>query len=111
MSSKLYVIFAIISLSDSNPSALKRTNIGISIKWKGKGLKEIGFDSKTKKTLVKIDPIYFRPTDIKELRGDSSKARKELKWKPKTSFKQLVEEMMVSDLKSYKYAKKNFIKE
>ena len=84
--------------------------VGISIKWRGKGLNEEGFDSKTKKILVKIDPIYFRPTDIKELRGNASKAKKELNWRPKTSFKKLVEEMMESDLKNYKYDKKNFIK-
>ena len=84
--------------------------VGISIKWRGKGLNEEGFDSKTKKILVKIDPIYFRPTDIKELRGNASKAKKELNWRPKTSFKKLVEEMMESDLKNYEYDKKNFIK-
>ena len=44
------------------------------------------------------DPVYFRPTDVDELRGDSSKARRELRWKPKTSFKELVREMMISDL-------------
>ncbi len=46
---------------------------------------------------MKIDPVYFRPTDVNELRGDSSKARRELKWKPRTSFKELVKEMMLSD--------------
>ena len=56
--------------------------IGINIKWTGSGVKEKGIDSKTKKTLIKVDPIYYRPTDIDELRGDYSKARKELKWKP-----------------------------
>ena len=61
--------------------------IGINIKWTGSGVKEKGIDSKTKKTLIKVDPIYYRPTDIDELRGDYSKARKELKWKPKTTLK------------------------
>ena len=50
------------------------------------------------KVLIKVDPVYFRPTDVNELRGDASKAKRELKWKPKTSFKELVKEMMVSDL-------------
>ena len=49
--------------------------------------------------------MYFRPTDIKELRGDFSKAKKELNWTPKTTFKQLVKEMIESDLKEYKNAK------
>ncbi len=73
--------------------------IGRKIYWKGKGLKEVGYDKKTGQVYVKIDPKYFRPTDVSELRGDASKAKRELKWKPKTNFKQLVEEMMKSDLK------------
>ena len=73
--------------------------VNIKIGWKGKGLKEIGYDKKTGQVYVKVDPVYFRPTDVDELRGDAAKARRELKWKPKTSFKQLVKEMMVSDLK------------
>ncbi len=73
--------------------------IGVKIGWKGKGLKEVGYDKKSGKILVKVDPIYFRPTDVHELRGDSSKAKRELKWKPKIDFKNLVKEMMISDLK------------
>ena len=76
--------------------------VGIKIKWKGKGLKEIGYDKDSNKVLVKIDPTYYRPTDIFELRGDSSKAKKILKWKPKTSFKGLIKEMMEHDLKTVK---------
>ena len=72
--------------------------VNINIAWKGKGLKEIGFNKKNGNVLVKIDPIYFRPTEIDELRGDSTKAKRELKWKPKTDFKNLVKEMMFSDL-------------
>ena len=73
--------------------------VNIKIKWRGKGLKEVGYDKKTGNIHVKVDPVYFRPTDVDELRGDASKAKRELNWKPKTSFKQLVGEMMVSDLK------------
>ncbi|MFL2889650.1 MAG: GDP-mannose 4,6-dehydratase [Pelagibacteraceae bacterium] len=76
--------------------------INVKISWRGKGLKETGFNIKNGKTLVKVDPIYFRPTDVDELRGDFSKAKKELKWKPKTSFKELVKEMMISDLNEIK---------
>ena len=50
--------------------------IGVNVKWTGKGLKEIGINSKTKEILVKIDKYYFRPTEVKELRGDASKARR-----------------------------------
>ena len=73
-------------------------HIKIKISWKGKGLKEVGYNKKTGKIHVRIDPVYFRPTDVNELRGDSSKARRELRWKPKTSFKDLIKEMMISDL-------------
>ena len=73
--------------------------IKIKIVWKGKGLKEVGVNDKTGQIYVKVDSVYFRPTDVDELRGDSSKAKRELNWKPKTSFKNLVSEMMESDLK------------
>ena len=72
--------------------------VGIKILWRGKGKNEVGYDKKTGKVHIKIDPIYYRPTDVDELRGDASKARRELKWKPKTNFKQLIEQMMESDL-------------
>ena len=77
-------------------------HINIKISWKGKGLNEVGFDKKTGKIHIKIDPVYFRPTEVDELRGDASKAKRELKWRPKTNFKQLVAEMMQSDLKEIK---------
>jgi GDPmannose 4,6-dehydratase len=76
--------------------------INIKIGWRGKDLKEIGFNKKDGRILVKVDPIYFRPTEINELRGDSKKAKSQLRWKPKTSFKQLVKEMMMFDLKEIK---------
>mgnify|MGYP001303864740 CR=1 FL=1 len=72
--------------------------INIKISWKGKGLKEVGYEKKTGRIYIKVDPVYFRPTDVDELRGDASKARRELKWKPKISFKELVGQMMDSDL-------------
>ena len=73
--------------------------INIKIKWKGRGLREVGFDAKSKKIVIKIDPGYFRPTEINELRGDAKKAKRELKWTPKTSFKSLVREMVIEDIK------------
>ena len=75
--------------------------INIKIIWKGKGVNEIGFDSKTKKVLIKIDKYYFRPTEVYELRGDSRKARRELKWKPTVSFKELVRKMVKNDIKNF----------
>ena len=72
--------------------------IGVKVIWNGKGLNEKGIDSKTNKILIKIDKYFFRATEVHELRGDASKARKELGWKPQTSFKQLVKEMVNQDI-------------
>ena len=73
--------------------------ININIKWKGKGINEIGYNPLNNKVLIRIDPGYFRPTDVKELRGDSSKARKKLGWKPTIKFKDLVKKMVQNDIK------------
>lgn len=70
------------------------------IVWKGKGLDEIGVDAKTGQTLIQIDPSYFRPTEVEELLGDPSKARKKLGWHHKTEFRDLVSNMVEHDLKA-----------
>ena len=70
---------------------------GFNIKWKGEGLDEIGYDSKTNKELIFIDKKYFRPCEVDELLGDYSKAKKILNWEPKISFEQLVKEMVEFD--------------
>ena len=88
------------SVRDFVKKAFKVLNI--EIKWKGKGVNEIGYDNKTKKTLIKIDPNYYRPNEIYNLRGDFSKANKILGWKPKTSFNSMIKEMVYSDLKNIK---------
>jgi len=66
---------------------------GFDIEWYGEGEDEIGMDKKTKKTIVKVDSRYFRPSEVDTLLGDSTKAHKELGWTPKISFKELVEDM------------------
>ncbi len=63
------------------------------IQWYGEGLAEIGVDTHTGREVVCVDPRYFRPTEVETLLGDSSKARKELGWKPKHTFNDLVEDM------------------
>ncbi len=73
--------------------------ININVKWKGKGINEIGYNPLNNKVLIRIDPGYFRPTDVKELRGDSRKARRELGWKPTIKFKDLVKKMVQNDIK------------
>tara|TARA_B100000989_G_scaffold264645_1_gene217146 strand:+ start:9150 stop:10196 length:1047 start_codon:yes stop_codon:yes gene_type:complete len=82
------------------------SNININIKWKGSGLNEYGYDSKSKKVYIKISKIYFRPTEVYELRGDPRKAKKVLKWKPKTDFKEMVKKMVNFDIDNY--GKTNF---
>jgi GDPmannose 4,6-dehydratase len=73
--------------------------LGISIDWQGKGLDEVGIEQKSGKTIVRIDPRYFRPTEVETLLGDPSKAKKELGWEPEISFAELVKEMIIEDLK------------
>ena len=70
---------------------------GMNIVWQGEGLNEVGIDSNTGLVRVIIDPKYFRPAEVETLLGDASKAKKELGWEPKTSFKQLVEDMCINE--------------
>jgi GDPmannose 4,6-dehydratase len=72
--------------------------VGRSVVWKGKGVDEVGYDAKTNAPIVKIDPRYFRPTEVELLLGDPTKAREKLGWTHKTSFRSLVTEMVRSDL-------------
>jgi GDPmannose 4,6-dehydratase len=74
--------------------------VGRRIVWQGKGVNETGIDETTGKDLIKVDARYFRPTEVDELVGDASKAAKRLGWRPTKSFKELVAEMVYSDLKS-----------
>jgi len=76
------------------------SHVDIEIEWQGEtgSVNEIGIDKKTKKTLVKIDPRFYRPTEVELLIGNSAKARKTLKWEPKVTYKKLVEIMVKSDL-------------
>jgi GDPmannose 4,6-dehydratase len=71
---------------------------GISIEWSGSGLHEIGKNSETGKTLVSVDPAYFRPTEVDLLIGDASKAKEKLEWSPTCNLKKLISEMISSDL-------------
>ena len=72
---------------------------GFDIAWKGSGLDEIGYDKNTNRELIFINEKYFRPAEVEELLGDSTKARTELGWSPKISFDELVAEMVESDCK------------
>lgn len=72
--------------------------LDMSIEWRGKGREEKGVDQ-SGRTIVAIDPRYFRPAEVDSLLGDATKARQKLGWKPKTTFQELVKEMAQSDLK------------
>lgn len=72
--------------------------VGRSVAWRGEGVDEVGIDQASGKTVVRVDPTYFRPTEVDLLVGDASKAREKLGWTPKTSFAQLVKEMVAGDL-------------
>lgn len=76
--------------------------LGYNIVWEGSGVNEKGRDKNTGEILVEVDPRYFRPAEVELLWGDSTKARKELNWKPKYSFIELVKEMVESDLEELK---------
>lgn len=68
---------------------------GMKIVWEGEGLDELGIDKNTGRVVIKVNPKYFRPAEVETLLGDASKAKEKLGWEPKTSFKQLVEDMCI----------------
>jgi GDPmannose 4,6-dehydratase len=74
------------------------SQLGLQIEWRGAGADEQGVDANTGRAIVKIDPRYFRPTEVDSLLGDPSKARTRLGWKAEISFDRLVCEMVESDL-------------
>ena len=72
--------------------------IGVQIAWQGEGLEEVGLDAESGAVRVRIDPRYFRPSEVDELCGDATKAREVLGWRPVSSFEALVAEMVREDL-------------
>lgn len=85
------------SVRDFVNTAAKELDIAIT--WKGQGIDEKGYDANGK-AIVQVDPRYFRPTEVETLLGDPTKAKQKLGWTPKTSFQELVSEMVREDLKS-----------
>ncbi|AMN43431.1 GDP-mannose 4,6-dehydratase [Rhodoplanes sp. Z2-YC6860] len=81
--------------------------IGKRIEWRGSGVNETGVEAATGRVLVEIDPRYFRPTEVMQLLGDPSKARKKLGWQHRTSFETLVQEMVREDLALMQKAQMN----
>ena len=68
---------------------------GMKIEWMGEGLNEVGYDWNTKRPVIKVDPKYFRPAEVESLLGDATKAKEKLGWEPKTSFTELIEDMVL----------------
>jgi GDPmannose 4,6-dehydratase len=73
--------------------------LGMRIEWQGKGVDEVGIDAATGRKIVRVDPRYFRPTEVETLLGDATKARQKLGWTAQVTFPEMVEEMVESDLK------------
>jgi len=78
---------------------LAAKEIDIQIRWEGQGESEKGYDTRTGKCIVAVDPKYYRPAEVETLLGDPSKAKQKLGWVPTTSFQELVTEMMREDMK------------
>jgi GDPmannose 4,6-dehydratase len=93
-----YVISTGIQFSIKKFIELSSKRIGMKIKWRGKGLREVGLD-KNGKVIIECDKKYFRPLDVNTLLGDSKKARKVLKWKPKYNIQMLIDEMVREEFK------------
>jgi len=93
-----YVIATGVQRTVREFAALAGGLLGFELEWRGEGVTEQGVDRATGKTLVRIDPRYFRPTEVDSLLGDSSKARRVLGWQPERSFETMVSEMVESDL-------------
>ncbi len=81
------------------------TIAGLDLCWKGEGVEETAIDNHTGKTIIRIDPKYFRPAEVDLLLGDPTKAWEKLHWKPKTTFKALAKIMMLADLEREQLSK------
>jgi len=81
---------------------LTAKELGIAIRWQGEGVNEKGINIANGKTIVAVDPTYFRPTEVETLLGDPTKARQKLGWQPRITFQQLVAEMVKADLEEAK---------
>jgi GDPmannose 4,6-dehydratase len=69
---------------------------GMKIAWEGEGLDEVGYDVQTGNKVIVVNPKYFRPAEVETLLGDATRAKEKLGWEPRTSFKQLVEDMCIN---------------
>ncbi len=93
-----YVVATGVSHSVRDLCELAFATAGYTIEWEGQGVDEKGIDRDSGRVLIEIDPRYFRPSEVDDLRGDYSKAKAELGWEPRTTFEELIALMVESDL-------------
>ncbi len=96
---KDYVIATGIQRSVREFVDIAGKELGFNIRWEGEGVEEKGYDQKSGNCIIAVDPGYFRPTEVEALLGDASRARMELGWNPRTSFDEMVAEMVAQDLR------------
>ena len=94
-----YVIATGVQHSVREFVEIAAAELGMAVVWQGQGVQEIGINAKNGKEIVAIDPRYFRPTEVETLLGNPAKAKEQLGWEPQISFKELVCEMVIEDLK------------
>ncbi|HEX5826182.1 MAG TPA: GDP-mannose 4,6-dehydratase [Candidatus Limnocylindrales bacterium] len=94
-----YVIATGVQRSVRDFVAAVAKELAMDIEWRGEGLDEVGVDLHSGRVVIRIDPRYFRPAEVETLVGDASRAREKLGWVPKTSFEELVAEMVRDDLR------------
>ena len=95
-----YVISTNKQFSVKKFTELVAKKLDMKIIWRGKGLKEKGYDSKGN-SIIECDKNYFRPLDVNTLLGDAKKAKKKLKWKPTTKINSLIAEMIEAEYQSF----------
>jgi len=94
-----FVIATGVQYSVRDFVSIAATELGIKVRWEGTGVDEKGYDEQGR-CIVAVDPRYFRPTEVETLLGDATKAKEKLGWVPRTTFAELVQEMVREDLKS-----------
>lgn len=77
-------------------------HVGMDLEWRGEAENEVGIEKATGREVVGVDPAYYRPTEVETLLGDPTKAKEKLGWSPRTSFQELIKEMVLSDLDTAK---------
>ena len=92
-----YVLATGIKYSVRQLVEMAFSHIGRNVVWSGSGIEEVGKDAQTGEVLVNVDPVYFRPTEVDLLLGDATKAKQKLGWTHKTSFTDMIREMVESD--------------